>query len=45
MDENNKKDPYNFEKIEDGLQKRYKVIVSRREAYKKNQKRKKTPPQ
>lgn len=40
MDEN-KKDPYNFEKIEDGLQKRYKVIVSKRKAFKKKEKRKK----
>ncbi len=39
MDEN-KKDPYHFEKTEEGLRKRFKVIASRREAYKKNQKRK-----
>lgn len=40
MDENSKKDPYNFAKTEEGLKKRFKVIASRREAYKKNQKRK-----
>ncbi len=36
-----KNDPYNFGKTEEGLKKRFKVIVSRKEAYKKNQKRKK----
>lgn len=30
-----KKDPYNFEKTQEGLKKRYKVIVSRRKAYRK----------
>lgn len=41
MSDKKQKDPYNFEKIEDGLQKRYKVIISKRKAFKKKEKNKK----
>ncbi len=41
MDNKEKKDPYNFAKTEEGLKKRFRVIVSKREEYKK--KEKKTP--
>lgn len=41
MNEKNKKDPYNFDKTEEGLRKRFRVIASKREAYKKSEKKNK----
>ncbi len=43
MDENQKKDPYHFEETKDGLEKRFRVVISARNAYKlrgKNNKKK-----
>lgn len=39
MDEKQKKDPYNFEKTKEGLEKRYRVIISERNAYKLREKK------
>ncbi|MBR5825770.1 MAG: hypothetical protein IKY78_01660 [Clostridia bacterium] len=40
MDENQKKDPYHFEQTKEGLEKRFRVILSERNAYKLKEKRK-----
>lgn len=43
MDKKQKKDPYNFEETKDGLEKRFRVVISARNAYKlreKNNKKK-----
>ena len=41
MDKNNKKDPYHFEETKDGLEKRFRVVISARNAYKLKEKQKK----
>ncbi len=40
MDEKQKKDPYNFEETKEGLEKRFRVIISKRNAYRKKRKKK-----
>ena len=40
MEENQKKDPYNFDATKEGLEKRFRVIISERNAYKLKEKRK-----
>lgn len=41
MDNKQKKDPYNFDVTKDGLEKRFRVIISERNAYKLKEKQKK----
>lgn len=41
MDKSNKKDPYHFEETKNGLEKRFRVVVSARDRYKIKEKRKK----
>ena len=40
MDNKQKKDPYNFDITKDGLEKRFRVILSERNAYKLKEKQK-----
>ena len=41
MDKEQKKDPYNFEETKDGLEKRFRVVISARDRYKIKEKQKK----
>ena len=45
MDNSQNKDPYNFDKTKEGLEKRFRVIISERNAYKLKEKRKKSSKQ
>ena len=42
MDKNNEKDPYHFEETKDGLEKRFRVVISARDAYKLREKRRRS---